>query len=84
METGQNFMTEVGIKGHGLGRADFIVGGKLGGRRTDGIHEPRTHQHASPDAPRQMLDINIAQPVEYVSLAFMPGIEQAEIGVNSS
>ena len=57
----EGLVGEVGVDHHVLFGGDFVVGGELGRRRTDGVHEPGVKEDLGLNARGEKLDVDVAE-----------------------
>ncbi len=74
------FVSEVRIHTQGLGGGDLVIHGELGRRWACGVHEAGGEQDVAPDTLGEILDVDVAETLEYLRFALVERIEHPEIG----
>ena len=69
----------IGVEDHGLFASHLVVGGKLGGRRADVVHQAGEHLDFRTGAVGDVLVVDVAQKGEDLVLALVAGIKAAEV-----
>ena len=75
----EGLVGEVGVDYHVLFGGDFVVGGELGRRRTDGVHEAGVKEDFGLNARGEKLDVDVAEFFKNGGFALVAGIEGAEV-----